>query len=179
MAHIVAKNVGGPRGVSGGGGDNYDNLILLCPTDHTTIDKAPDDYPEDMLRGWKLDHEKNIETRLQGRQVSDAKELQEAVGRLLAENKEIWEEFGPQSNAAQSDPGSNLSFFWELKRCDTIVPNNQKIINLIETNDELLSEEQRKAFLKFKSHATAYAQHCITPLDSYPLFPAKFDELFA
>ncbi len=178
MAHIIARNVGGPRGVSGGGADTYDNLILLCPTDHKTIDKAPNAYPESTLREWKRDHEKNIQSRLEGRQVSTPEELREAVSRLLAENKELWRQFGPESEAASKDPGSNLALVWELRRSDTLVPNNQKIMNLIQVNQHLLSEKQYAAFLKFKSHATAYAEHCISPLDSYPLFPKEFAEVF-
>ena len=40
MAHVIAKSPDGPRGVSDGGSDTYQNLILLCPTHHTEVDKA-------------------------------------------------------------------------------------------------------------------------------------------
>src|SRR2546428_9139485 len=60
MAHVIAKKPGGPRGKSGGGADSYANLILLCPTCHTHVDKAPGEYPEDLLKKWKSDHEGEI-----------------------------------------------------------------------------------------------------------------------
>ena len=41
MAHVVAHSPIGPRASATGGADTYDNLILLCPTHHTEIDKAP------------------------------------------------------------------------------------------------------------------------------------------
>jgi hypothetical protein len=41
MAHVIAKKPGGPRGVVTGGEDTYENLVLLCPTHHTEVDKSP------------------------------------------------------------------------------------------------------------------------------------------
>lgn len=36
----------------------FDNLILVCPNHHRLIDRLqPDDYPADMLRHWKANHE--------------------------------------------------------------------------------------------------------------------------
>jgi len=53
-AHIVAEKPGGPRGDDGLSEslrNNYLNLILLCPTCHTKIDKAPEDFPPERLLG--------------------------------------------------------------------------------------------------------------------------------
>ncbi|WP_271183643.1 HNH endonuclease, partial [Novosphingobium resinovorum] len=57
MAHIVARQAEGPRGDGVGGDNSYENLILLCPTCHTRIDKAPNDFPVALLQKWKADHE--------------------------------------------------------------------------------------------------------------------------
>ncbi len=48
MAHVIARQPKGRRGVPGGGSNSYDNLILLCPTHHTEIDKAPEgaEFPQ-------------------------------------------------------------------------------------------------------------------------------------
>lgn len=59
-AHIVAREEDGPRGESPlipAQRDDYSNLILLCPTDHTLIDKAPQDYTVESLLQTKADHE--------------------------------------------------------------------------------------------------------------------------
>ena len=42
MAHMIARSPDGPRGRAGGGDDTYANLILLCPTHHREVDKAPE-----------------------------------------------------------------------------------------------------------------------------------------
>lgn len=58
MAHIIARKEGGARGIEGGGSDSYSNLILLCPTCHKHVDKAPEGtYPEDLLHRWKSEVE--------------------------------------------------------------------------------------------------------------------------
>lgn len=60
QAHIVAENEDGPRGKSiliETERDSYDNLILLCPTHHTEIDKNVIAYPIEKLHRIKTAHE--------------------------------------------------------------------------------------------------------------------------
>ncbi len=44
--------------------NHYDNLIYLCPTCHTKIDKQEADYPADELIQLKAEHELWVETQL-------------------------------------------------------------------------------------------------------------------
>jgi 5-methylcytosine-specific restriction endonuclease McrA len=61
MAHVIAQSPAGPRGNSAGGGDAYDNLILLCPTCHREIDKTPSGvFSGFLLHSWKKEHEERI-----------------------------------------------------------------------------------------------------------------------
>ena len=61
MAHVVARQPMGPRGRQAGGSDSYQNLLLLCPSCHRIIDKAPvNQFPENMLFKWKEEHENRI-----------------------------------------------------------------------------------------------------------------------
>jgi hypothetical protein len=58
--HIVSSKAGGPRarpGLDARYLDSYDNLVLLCPSDHSLIDQLVDDYPEDGLKQMKAGHE--------------------------------------------------------------------------------------------------------------------------
>jgi hypothetical protein len=60
MAHIEGENEGSARFNSQlivPDRANYDNLILLCPLDHTLIDKDPVTYTVEKLRVIKNDHE--------------------------------------------------------------------------------------------------------------------------
>lgn len=65
-AHIRAQNVGGPRHDPGyeGDVDGYVNLVLLCPTHHTLIDKdlGAGFSVEDLIK-MKADHEQRQQQR--------------------------------------------------------------------------------------------------------------------
>ena len=64
-AHILGKSPAGPRGdVLDYDKGAYENFILLCPTDHATVDSQPDDYSAERLRRIKADHEEWVATRL-------------------------------------------------------------------------------------------------------------------
>src|SRR6266576_528042 len=62
MAHVIPQSSKGPRGTDGvTGPDTYENLILLCPYHHEIVDKAPADFPSELLRQWKRQHELRVE----------------------------------------------------------------------------------------------------------------------
>ena len=60
--HIVARSPGGPRSgeIDPEALDAYENLILLCATDHKLIDDQPRAYPSKRLRSIKLAHEQRV-----------------------------------------------------------------------------------------------------------------------
>ena len=64
MAHIIAKSYSGPRGIQDTIDNSYDNLILLCPTHHTIVDKNPEKYTIEVLKSIKDKYEKDISNRL-------------------------------------------------------------------------------------------------------------------
>ncbi|MFQ6403742.1 HNH endonuclease signature motif containing protein [Methylophilus sp. 'Pure River'] len=180
MAHIIAHSPSGPRGNQQGGSDKYDNLILLCPTCHRTIDKSPEGlYPIDLLNSWKIEHEAVIRSSGSEKRFSSLNDLKKYVNRMLMENRANWEAFGPQSETARRDLGSNLHILWTLRKLDTIVPNNIRIVNVVNSNIELLEPEEFKAFIDFKIHASAFEDNQLNRLDSYPTFPLHFAELFS
>jgi hypothetical protein len=177
MAHVIARKESGPRGQAGGGADSYTNLILLCPTCHTHVDKAPSEYSEDLLRNWKKDHEQEV--RNIGAQIKFASlaDLKAHVRRLLAENASIYKTFGPHSEVAK-DAGSNSHQIWTFRKLDTILPNNRKVINAVEANLGLISKDAYDLFLDFKNHAVTFEKNQYNRLDAYPLFPVNFEEGF-
>lgn len=67
VAHIIAHGDTGPRSYPSlpkADRDRYENLILLCPSDHTLVDKQDSTYKVEDLRGWKRNHEKWVFERL-------------------------------------------------------------------------------------------------------------------
>jgi hypothetical protein len=178
IAHVIARQPVGPRGDGKGGDNSYGNLILLCPSCHTKIDKAPADYAPEKLHKWKSSWEAEVRTLGRAQVFKNANELKLAVTRLLAQNRRIWVEFGPKSQAAEGDPGSNLETVWRLKKLDTIIPNNIRIMNMIEANEKLLNSTQYELYAKFKTHAVAFERNQYHRLDRYPLFPTDFETEF-
>lgn len=73
IAHIIAKNENGPRGKSKldlNKIDEFNNLILLCPTHHTMIDKDPSHWTIKKLHEIKENHEKWVTKQLSNESFS-------------------------------------------------------------------------------------------------------------
>ncbi len=63
MAHVYAFSAAGPRGkVAGRPEDPHGlgNIVLLCPECHKQIDSAPQDFPVELLKEYKREHEARI-----------------------------------------------------------------------------------------------------------------------
>jgi WXG100 protein secretion system (Wss), protein YukD/HNH endonuclease len=61
IAHVIARSPTGPRGSDKPPNDKYDNLILLCPTHHTLVDKASEGvFTPEILLEWKTLHENRM-----------------------------------------------------------------------------------------------------------------------
>ena len=65
-AHIAARSPGGSRHgeCPPDTTDSYDNLILLCRSDHKRVDDQPEHYTTTHLKGLKADHEAWVERAL-------------------------------------------------------------------------------------------------------------------
>jgi 5-methylcytosine-specific restriction endonuclease McrA len=112
LAHIIAKSEGGARGdepLPLDQRDEYDNIILLCPTCHTIIDKNSEKYPSQVLKKWKREHEDKIKSNFHVSKYKDRSELRVEIQKLLAENHEIFRQYGPQSDFAKGSSQSEAS----------------------------------------------------------------------
>ena len=178
MAHVIGKKKGAARTTEGTGPDTYDNLILLCPTHHRMIDKAPEGaYPNEMLFQWKEKHESSVVNAFKGAVFESVEQLKEDIALMLYENNKCFTHYGPYSEVAK-DMGSNAQELWELKKLSVMVPNNRKIINVIEGNMGLLSARQKRLYIDFRDHAEAWEYNQYNRLDVYPLFPQEFQKEF-
>lgn len=88
IAHIVGHSERGPRGDPSyprGKVDNYDNLVLLCPTCHDIVDAQEEKYSVDDLRRIKANHERWVEEQLKAEIVGvTCAELEVVTMALLA-----------------------------------------------------------------------------------------------
>jgi len=177
MAHEVARNIGGPRAIDVKGSDEYENLILLCPTHHRIIDKAPKgEFSVDELKEWKRQHEAWVDSLSEVEKVPDFHTLARLLLRLLDENYHYFSEYGPKSKLAVDNPGSNSHAIWVARKLDTILPNNRKIINALDRHQRLFPDGFQTESVRFKDHTLAYEQNQHDRMDVYPNFPLSFLE---
>ncbi len=178
MAHVIAKSPKGPRGKASGGEDLYENLVLLCPTHHREVDKAPAGiYPASTLLEWKKQQEMQVEVVLAGLEVSSRSELGRQIRPLLTQNHVVWNSFGPDSSAARANPLSNLHALWTLRKLAVIVPNNRRVANLIKRNAALFENTDYKMACTFIEHAEAFERNCYERTEAVPRFPTAFEQL--
>lgn len=97
MAHIVGEkeSADSPRGISSLPLDErnrYPNLILLCPTHHTQIDKDAEGWPIERLHVIKREHELWVEEQLGGAVDEQLLIYHDFIDRVaLAFHLENWE----------------------------------------------------------------------------------------
>lgn len=180
MAHVIAKSPTGPRSTSLGGPDTYSNLILLCPTHHRLVDQAPEGAfsPTELLQ-WKAEHEATVRLALTGPSFRDRHAFARYVRPLLIENKTTWSTYGPASMLARTNPLSSAADIWVLRKLDTIVPNNRRIINVIRKHRDVFDSDSYETACSFVEHAEGFERNCYRRSEDIPLFPQSFEEMIA
>jgi hypothetical protein len=154
LAHIIAASDDGPRADptrSAESKGSYDNLILLCANCHTKIDKAPADFPDDMVAGWKRKHVERIASLFGAIEHGDRAAARKAIEPALAENRAVFEKYGPD-NDYRANPESELAKVWQRKMRAIILPNNRKIVAVLDANIRHLNTVERKTLEAFRQH---------------------------
>ena len=154
MAHVFAANNKGPRAnveLTEDERGAYENLILLCPSCHSIIDKAPDDFPDDLLVEWKRSHVERIAAAFGAVEYSGRQAAREAIEPALAENRLIFEEYGPE-NEYQFDPESEFAQVWQRKVRSRVLPNNRKVLAILDANRCHLRGEELTTLEQFRQH---------------------------
>lgn len=154
MAHVFAAKDAGPRAdseLTEAERGSYVNLILLCPTCHTVIDKAPNDYPDSLILEWKRRHVEQIAAVFGAVEYETRKSARAAIEQALVENRQIFDDYGPE-NDYKSDPESELASSWQLKVRSRILPNNRKILAILDANRHLLQSNESITLEHFRQH---------------------------
>jgi len=154
MAHIIAAGGKGPRAdatVAQADKGSYDNLILLCANCHTTIDKAPADFPDNMIQDWKHKHVERIRSLFSAMEYQNRSSARMAIEPALSENRAVFDQYGP-NNDYRHDPESEIAKVWQRKMRAIILPNNRKILAILDANRRLLSQPEAKTLEKFRQH---------------------------
>lgn len=154
MAHIFAATDHGPRAnaeLSQEERGQFENLILLCPTCHTTIDKAPSVFSDAIVAEWKRRHSTILANIFGVATYGDRAALRAAIDPVLAENREIFEQYGPD-NDYRLNPESEVALVWQRKVRSKILPNNRKLLSVLDANRSLLHRDEQKVLELFRQH---------------------------
>lgn len=181
MAHIISAANDGPRAdpaITPEKRGRYDNLILLCPTCHTIIDKAEDKYPETLVTNWKRTHKQKIASLFGVVAFKSREEARSFVAPLLLENRTIFEQYGPMS-AERFNPESSLPAQWRRKIRMKIIPNNRRLLTACDANAALLTSEERSTVELFRQHVDDFeAKHLNETDQNGSQFPPEMERLF-
>lgn len=98
--------------------NSTENLIYLCPTHHTLIDKQPETYSVEVLLHWKSEHEMRMrEVTSEGSVEVSYDELQRAI--KSRSSKELLEEVEDARNSEEYRAGTQEGLAEEQ---DTLTP---------------------------------------------------------
>jgi len=181
FAHVIAQKPSGPRGDESlpvSQRDEFDNLIMLCPTCHTIVDKNQVEFTVQLLLQWKAEHEETISNALIGRVFDTRAKLRPEVEIILARNKEIFETYGPHSHTSTC-PISEAADTWEKLVLSDVIPNNRKISDLLRANYHLLRGSESQTLQRFRLHAEAFEYNHLSGEKNKvaPLFPEEMNSI--
>jgi hypothetical protein len=154
MAHICAANDGGPRAnldLCEEERGAFENLVLLCSTCHTRVDKVPDAFPDKIIQAWKREHANKLQGLFGATQFESRVAAREAVEPLLLENHSIFNQYGPHIEAAQN-PESGASEQWKRKMLTRVLPNNRRMLAIVDANRTLLRHNEKPTLEQFRQH---------------------------
>ncbi len=181
LAHIIGQSEDGPRGDDDlplEERDDYENIILLCPTCHTKVDKFPHIYPVATVRNWKQTHEERI-VALFNIPKFDTRDLaRKEIAKLQLNNKIVFDTFGPYSKQAEENY-LETEKIWEQKSIGTIIPNNRRINAILERNYDLLTDGEKYLFEEWKQHKESFEFNKLSgdKTSSLVIYPTAFNSI--
>lgn len=185
MAHIKGDKAGSCRYDSNqtdAERNGHKNLVLLCPTHHTIIDK-PENlsiYTVDFLIKMKEEHLANVKAKLRADEISDLNELKAKIIPYLTDNYSNWAEYGPLSQKARRNPHNvDLHKIWLHIRLEKILPNNRIILELLKTNRSLFDNIDQQTISDFITHVESYENWVVSDntYETVKPFPQAFNKL--
>ncbi|WP_264788398.1 HNH endonuclease [Aureispira anguillae] len=181
MAHIFSASNKGPRSnntLTKEDRGKFDNLILLCPTCHTIIDKAEEQYPDSLISLWKKEHSEKINNLFNIKSYTSRKEVRKLLNPLMVENKTVFNIYGPMTDQ-RFNPESEMPYIWIRKIHKTLLPNNRKIINIIDKNYDLLDDVEIETVELFRQHVKDFEDKHLNQSDINGIqFPIQMNDIY-
>jgi hypothetical protein len=154
MAHLIPASPSGPRASENKELDDRDrarpeNIAVLCPTCHTVVDKAPEEYPASRMQEWKKRSQDGRAFAHGTPDYATRPQAREHVERLLGKNKAVFDRYSPidgEFDVTRADQ-------WRRHVADTIIPNNRELLRVLQANRGLLTTREASTVDLFELHA--------------------------
>ncbi|MNN35225.1 hypothetical protein D3C81_1490710 [compost metagenome] len=185
MAHVIPHGEKGPRHDERPSGefevDAFENLLLLCPTCHTIVDKNSAAYSRSTLLEWKNNHLAALAQKQGIRTYDDRAGGRSAVVGAMAENKAIWDELAPFEGAnADLDPESAAAKTWSHRMRNVILPNHFRIQAIVKANLQHMTGVELATFARYQEHVRGLTERHVCGIAGRAIrYPTKMDEIFA
>ena len=158
MAHVVAASTGGPRDVSvetmsSPDRADHPNLVVLCASCHTVVDKAPATYTAQILLGWKAQRQEAVHRAVGTPVFTSREEARQHIEPLLDVNRAVLDTYGPRPGDFSEERADQ----WHRHAVAAIVPNNGAIVRVLIRNATLLTPDERSTAALFQIHADEFA----------------------
>lgn len=179
LAHVFAAMDDGPRAndkLSEAERGLFENIILLCPTCHTIVDKAEEDFPAGLLTRWKADHARKIAKVFGAAHYASREEVRAAINPLFAENGAIHKALNPELDY-RANPEAEEALKWQGAVRDRIIPNNRRILAILDENRDHLAGGEAEVLEAFRLHV--YDQEVRHLTDVAPGAQARYPETMA
>jgi len=106
---------------------------------------------------------------------SSFEDLSNDIYFLLKDNEQIFKSVGPNSGASTTEELRIDLTMWYKYRNQSIIPNNQKIKEVLQNNINLLNNGQRALAQKMILHVDAFEEHVKNPDFDYSAFRFPID----
>lgn len=181
IAHIISAGDKGPRAdirLTDEERSRYENLVLLCPNCHTMIDKAEESFPEALILSWKKSHKERLASQFGIKVYSSRMEVRAALIPFFRENRFVFDKYGPNTDE-RFNPESSMPAQWREKIRSVIIPNNRKIIGIVDANKSLLVDEEFYSVEAYRQHVNDFeAKHLGASEYNGEQFPNDFQKIF-
>jgi hypothetical protein len=123
--------------------------------------------------------ETSVKVSLVDHTGQDRPSVFKTIASLLARNFEVWRSLGPESAAASRNPLSNASSLWADRKRDTIIPNNRRMIDLMNKHIDVFTPDEVSIVQRFIDHAEGFERNSHERIEDVPTFPKEFQEMIS
>lgn len=99
-----------------------------------------------------------------------------AIEPLLTANKVTFKAYGPHSNA-RFDPESSAPAIWRRKMLESIIPNNKRVIAILDRNRGLMIDKETETLELFRQHTDDLIARHLTDADAGQQFPKAMNRI--